>query len=66
MATPNDVARAIANLAVSENIRYRRQVASADMERKRYARAHANGYHGPMTRADLAAQCLRRQHDNTQ
>jgi hypothetical protein len=32
---------------------------------KRIRDARANGYRGPVTRAELAAQCLRRQQDNT-
>lgn len=35
--------------------RYRRQVELAKAENARRRNARANGYHGPLTRADLAA-----------
>ena len=38
-----------------------RQRAIAAATRKRYADARKNGYRGPVTRADLAAQCVRNQ-----
>jgi hypothetical protein len=41
-----------------------RQRAKAAATRKRISDARANGYRGVMTRAELAAQCLRQQRDN--